>query len=67
MSPWKYSNLKQRQKKCFHVYPEEKKNEAVGLFTTFLAQGITRDKWWYKMIINTITQIPDKTTNAAQD
>ena len=29
---------------CFHIFLEEKKNEPVGLYPTFLAQEITRDK-----------------------
>ena len=29
---------------CFHICLEGKKNETVGLFLTFLAQEITRDK-----------------------
>ena len=32
-----------KSKTCFHICLEEKKNETVGLFPTFLAQGITRD------------------------
>ena len=43
-----------------------KKKKTVGLFPTFLAQGITRDKYWDKITINTITHIRDKTTNATQ-
>ena len=37
---------KNKEKKVKHVFIyglEEKKNETVGLFPTFLAQGITRD------------------------
>ena len=52
---------------CFHICLEENKNETVGLFSTFLAQGITGDTYWYKLIINTITQIRDKTTNTTED
>ena len=40
MSPQKN---KQKSKMRFHICLEEKKNETVGLFPTFLAQGITRD------------------------
>ena len=29
---------------CFYIFLEEKKNETVGLFPTFVAQGIIRDK-----------------------
>ena len=47
MSPQKKKKKKQKKykkiKKCFHIYLEENKNETVGLFPTFLAQGITRD------------------------
>ena len=39
MSPQK----RKESKTCFHICLEEKKNETVGLFPTFLAQGITRD------------------------
>ena len=39
MSPQK----RKKSKTCFHICLEEKKNETVGLFPTFLAQGITRD------------------------
>ena len=34
---------KRKSKTCFHICLEEKKNEAVGLFPTFLDQGITRE------------------------
>ena len=46
MSPLKNGNLKRNKKikTCFHICLERKKNETVGLFLTFLAQGITRDK-----------------------
>ena len=59
------SPQKNKVKRVF-VCLGEKKNETVGLFPTFLAQGITQDTW-YKLIINTITHIRDKTTNATQD
>ena len=32
-----------QKKMSFHIRLEEKKNETVGLFPTFLAQGITWD------------------------
>ena len=68
MSPQKKKKKKKKESKtCFHICLEEKKNETVGLFPTFLAQGITRDTSWYKLIINTITKIRDKATNATQD
>ena len=35
---------KNKIKTCFHICLEEKKNETVGLYLTFLAQEITRDK-----------------------
>ena len=40
MSPQK---KKKKIKTWVHISLEEKKNETVGLFPTFLAQGITRD------------------------
>ena len=40
MSPQKKYKIKQNG---FHICLEEKKNETIGLFPTFLAQGITRD------------------------
>ena len=33
----------QKIKTCFRTCLEEKKNETVGLFPTFLAQGIMQD------------------------
>ena len=46
MSPQKKKIKKIKNKKiktCFHIYLEENKNETVGLFPIFLAQGITWD------------------------
>ena len=65
MSPQKLKKKKKNVKRVF-ICLGERKNETVGLFPTFLAQEITRDTW-YKLIINAITQIRDKTTNATQD
>ena len=42
MSPEKI--IIQKKSKRFHIYLEEKKNEIVGLYPTFLAQEITQDK-----------------------
>ena len=36
--------INKKIKTYFHICLEEKKNETVGIFPTFLAQGITRDK-----------------------
>ena len=41
--PLKNNNL-EKIETCFHISLEEKKNETVGLYSTFLAQDITRDK-----------------------
>ena len=43
MSPQKKKKDKEKIKTCFYICLEEKKNETVGLFPTFLAQGITQD------------------------
>ena len=42
MSPQK-KKKKKKSKACFHICLEEKKNATVGLFPTFLAQGIMPD------------------------
>ena len=60
------SPQKKKVKRVF-ICLGEKQNETVGLFPTFLFQGITRDTKWYKLIINTTTQIRHKTTNATKD
>ena len=44
---------------CFHIHLEEKKNETVALYPTFLAQENNKND-------NTITQIQEKTENAIQ-
>ena len=41
--PVKKIKNKIKRKMCFHICLEEKKSKTVGLYPTFLAQGITRD------------------------
>ena len=52
------------KKACFHIYLEEKKNETVGLYHTFLAQKISRKKVIIIMIIDATSQIRDKAASA---
>lgn len=52
------------KKACFHVYLEQKKNETVGLYHTFLAQKISRKKVIIIMIIDATSQIRDKAASA---
>lgn len=62
MSPEKI--IIQKKSKRFHIYLEEKKNETVGLYHTFLAQKISRKKVIIIMIIDAISQIRDKAASA---
>ena len=52
-------------KTCFRISLEEKKNEITGLYPEYLTQEITQ-VIMIKLIINTTTQIRDKTTNETQ-